>query len=353
MGTTKPVKTCVIGCGDAAQHFHLPWLVKIKNVLPVAVCDSNIELAKKVAAKFHIDKYYGNYEQMIDKESPEVIDICTSPRSHAALSIQAMNMGCHVLIEKPMSASLAEADQMIETANKNNVKLCIIHNQLFSPSILKAISMVTVKGVIGDITGIDSKILTTKNNPGIRDKNHWCHSLPGGPFGEELAHPIYSIMRFVGNIEPVAVYAKKVGNCDWITADELRVILKGQHCLATITSSLNWPKYKSVMDISGTKGNMHVDIRNSAITVCGTYGNSLSSRALENLQQSYSLLAGTTSSTIKMLIGKCHTGHYTLIERFFKAVQDDTMLPVTADEGREVMRVYESVIAKMEKLGNS
>jgi len=350
MGKRKPVRTCVIGCGDAAQHFHLPWLVKIKNALPVAVCDSNIELARKAAAKFHIAKYYGDYAQMIDKESPEVIDICTSPRSHATLSIQAMNSGCHVLIEKPMSASLAEADQMIEVANRNDVKLCIIHNQLFSPSMLKAISMVTAKNVIGDITGIDSKILTTRKNPGIRDKYHWCHSLPGGPFGEELAHPIYSIMGFVGNIEPIAVYASKVGDSDWITADELRVILKGQHCLATITSSLNWPKYKSTMDISGTKGNMHIDIRNSAITLSGTYGNSLSSRAMENLQQSYSLLAGTASSTIKMLVGKCHTGHYNLIERFFKAILDDTRLPVTADEGREVMRVYESVIAKIKIL---
>ncbi|MCD6600302.1 MAG: hypothetical protein J7L19_07055 [Dehalococcoidia bacterium] len=62
-------------------------------------------------------------------------------------------------------------------------------------------------------------------------------------------------------------------------------------------------------------------------------------------QQSYSLLAGTASSTIKMLVGKCHTGHYNLIERFFKAILDDTRLQVTADEGREVMRVYEKIVS--------
>jgi len=286
---------------------------------------------------------------MLEREHPDMVDICTSPKAHAILTIQAMERGGHVLVEKPMASSLEEADEMIAASKENGAKLCIVHNQLFSPAMLKAISMVTAEGIIGDITGIDSKILTTRSNPSILDKNHWCHSLPGGPFGEELAHPIYSIMGFVGNIEPVAVYAKKLSNYDWVLADELRIILEGQNCLATITSSLNWPKYKSIMDISGTKGSMHIDIRNSAITLCGTYGNSLSSRAMENLQQGFSLLAGTASSTIKMLFGKCHTGHYTLIERFIKAVQDDIEPPVTMEEGREVIRVYEQIISELSR----
>jgi len=346
MTAKESLKVGVVGCGQVAQRFHIPSLLKIKNAEAVAVCDRDEELARRVAKRFHISRYYADFSEMLGKEELDMVHICTSPKAHATLSIQAMDAGCHVLVEKPMALSLREADEMVAASKENGVKLCVVHNQLFDPVVLKAKSMVA-EGSIGDLTGIDSKIAFAKDSGGIADKDHWYHKLPGGPFGEELAHPIYLAMAFLGHVEPVAVYTKKLGGYDWVVADELRVILEGENGLATITSSCNWPKTKAIIDVFGTRMNLRIDLWNSTMTTYGIYGHSRPSRALENLRQSLSILAGTTFTTLNMILGRFHTGQYTLIEQFIESIQNDTEPPVTPEEGREVMRVYEGITAQI------
>lgn len=346
MRAKGPLSVGIVGCGAAAQNYHLPYLVKIKNAKVVAVCDMNEGLAKAIAKRFRVGRYYSDFSEMLERENLDMVDVCTSPKAHAILSIQAMDKGCHVLVEKPMALNLEEVDAMVAAAKENEVKLCVIHNQLFDPVVLKARSMVA-EGSIGDLTGIDYKIALPKDSRGLADKNHWYHKLPGGPFGEEIAHAIYIAMAFLGSVEPRVVYTKKLSSHDWVVADELRVILEGHDGLATITSSCNWPKSKAIIDIFGTKKNLHIDLWNSALTTYGIYSPSKPSRALENLQQGFSILAGTTSTTINILLGRFHTGHYTLIERFIQATQDGIEPPVTMEEGREVMRVYEKITAQI------
>lgn len=346
MSAKGPLRVGIVGCGIAAQEYHIPFLLKIKNAQAVAVCDRNEDLARRVAKRFHISRYYADFSKMLEKEKLDMVDVCASPEAHAILSIQAMDAGCHVLVEKPMALSLKEADEMVAASKENGVKLCVVHNQLFDPVMLKARSMVA-EGSIGDLTGIDSKIAMPKDNGGVADKDHWYHKLPGGPFGEELAHPIYLARAFLGHVEPVAVYTKKLSDYDWVIADELRVILEGENGLATITSSCNWPKCKAIIDVFGTKMCLRIDLWNSAMTTYGIYGPSKPSRALENLRQGFSILAGTTSTTLNTVLGRFHTGHYTLIEQFIGAIQNGMEPPVTMEEGREVMKVYEKITAQI------
>ena len=68
----------------------------------------NVEAAKKVAAAHDIPHAYDSVADMIAKEKPDIVDICTPPKTHASIAIDAMHRGCHVLIEKPMAMSVAE-----------------------------------------------------------------------------------------------------------------------------------------------------------------------------------------------------------------------------------------------------
>ncbi|MCK4823043.1 hypothetical protein KA005_45195, partial [bacterium] len=71
------------------------------------------------------------------------------------------------------------------------------------------------------------------------------------------------------------------------------------------------------------------------------------SRALENLNQGFSILANTIFATLSVLSGKFHWGHYNLIQRFIESIQNDTEPPVTGEEGREVVRVLEKITAQI------
>ena len=346
MKLKKPLRVAIVGCGLIGQWHHIPSLLKIRNVELAAVCDNNEDLVEKVAKRFRIGKYYTDFSEMLTKEELGMVDICTPPQTHPNLSIQAMEAGCHVLVEKPMALTTKEADEMVTASKGNQVKLCVVHNKLFEPVMMKARSMVS-QGGIGDLVGINIEDLLPKDVPMVVDKEHWCHKLPGGMLTEMLPHPIYLAVGFLGNLEPVAVHTRKLNDYDWIVADEVRIILEGRKGVGAITFSCSSPKDKVIVNIFGTKRNLRIDLWNSAMTEYGVGGESLPSRALENLSQSLSILTNTIFATLSVISGKFHWGHYNLIQRFIESIQNDTEPPVTGEEGREVVRVLEKVTAQI------
>ena len=346
MGVKEPLRVAVIGCGKIGQWHHIPSLLKIGDAKIVAICDANEDLAREVAKRFNISRYYADFSEMLAREEVDMVDICTPPQTHLALSVQAMETGCHVLVEKPMALNLEEVSEMVVASKRNHVKLCEVHNKLFEPVMMKARAMVS-KGSIGDFVGMDIKELSLTDAALLMNKEHWCHKLPGGIFSETLPHAIYLAAAFLGNLEPVAAQSRKFSGYDWVTADEIRIILKGRKGMGTITYSCNSTKDKVIIDIYGTKKNLRIDLWNSVMTEYGVGTGSRPSRALENLSQSFSILVSSIFTTLSVISGKFHSGHYTLIRGFIESIRNDTEPPVTVEETREVIRTLEKITAQI------
>lgn len=338
----RPLRAGIVGCGAVAQNWHIPALRKSKHTEIVALCDINEDLVKSVARKLDINQYYVDFSEMVKREELNLVNICTPPRTHVTLSIQAMEAACHVLVEKPMAISYKEADCMIVASKRNRVKLCVAHNKLFQLMMRKALYLVS-EDFIGDLIGLDYREGLPRDNNMLMNKYSWHHELPGGVFGEILPHPIYLATAFLGKLEPATVYTRKLGSHDWVIADEVRIIFGGEKGVGTVTVSCNWPKGAATIDIFGTKRNLHVDIHGSLLTSYGLGGDSHFWRALDNLSQSYQQLACTASAAFRTVLGKQPSGHDILIWKFIEAIRDDTQPPVTGDEGREVVRVLEKV----------
>src|SRR5207342_1550427 len=86
---------------------------------------------------------------------PEVIHILTPPEFHCSLALAAMDIGCHVFVEKPMAESVEECDRMIERAREKGVVLSINHSDRFDPVVLQAIQIAR-SGAIGDVLAVHS-----------------------------------------------------------------------------------------------------------------------------------------------------------------------------------------------------
>jgi len=345
----KLLKAGVVGCGFIAQNAHIPSLLKCRNVRLAAICDRNEDLARSVAGKFKIGKYYTDFKQMLDVEKLDVVNVCTSIDTHAALAIQAMEASCHVFTEKPLALNTGDADKMIEVSRKNNVKLGTNHHLLFIPPVQK-IKRILDKGTIGNLVRVEIKqSCPPQDFPIIADPNHWWHKLPGGVFGDTLPHPIYLAREFLGEIEPVAVYPKKMGNLDHMRFDEVQIILEGKNGVGTIISSCNWPSLWMI-DIFGTKKNIHANLHNSVVITYGgktDMGKGIASLyARENLQRSFRILADTFAGGVNFIQGK-HRGIPTGIRKFMESIQNGTEPPVTAEDGREVLRVWEKITSQM------
>ena len=121
------VKIGIIGCGGIANGKHMPSLKKIKNVQMVAFCDVIEERAVKAAEEYGVEgaKVYTDYKELLKDRDIEVVHVCTPNRSHAFISIDAMEAGKHVMCEKTMAKTYKEAKEMLDASERTGMKLTI------------------------------------------------------------------------------------------------------------------------------------------------------------------------------------------------------------------------------------
>ncbi|NLL71135.1 MAG: Gfo/Idh/MocA family oxidoreductase [Epulopiscium sp.] len=129
----KEVRIGIIGCGGIANSKHMPSLAKIKNVKMVAFCDIVEERAQKAVKEFGTPdaKAYKDYHELLKDSSIDVIHVCTPNKSHADITIAALEADKHVMCEKPMAKTAQDARRMLEAAKRTGKKLTIGYQNRF------------------------------------------------------------------------------------------------------------------------------------------------------------------------------------------------------------------------------
>jgi len=123
-------RAAIIGCGSISSN-HISSLTQISSAQIIACCDIVPQKAEEAAERIGCKAYY-DYIEMLDTEKPDVVHICTPHHLHASMAIAAMERGCHVLTEKPMSIKLEDAEKMVAAADKNGVSLGVVFQNRFN-----------------------------------------------------------------------------------------------------------------------------------------------------------------------------------------------------------------------------
>ena len=149
---TDIVKVGIIGCGGIANGKHMPSLSKLPNVVMTAFCDVIPQKAADAAAKYGSKdaKVYGNYRQMLRDKSLDVIHVCTPNKSHGRITVDALMAGKHVMCEKPMAKTAADARLMVQAAKRSGKKLTIGYQNRFRSDSLW-LNKICRNGDLGDI----------------------------------------------------------------------------------------------------------------------------------------------------------------------------------------------------------
>jgi len=137
-------KVGVIGCGGISR-MHANWYRDFPMTEITAIADISEDSLKKFAEEYNVQKTYTDYIEMLEKEKPDIVSVCTRPKQHAEITIEAAKRGVKgILCEKPMAENLGRADEMIKVCEENNVKLAIDHQLRFDAP------YVTAKNLIED-----------------------------------------------------------------------------------------------------------------------------------------------------------------------------------------------------------
>lgn len=132
------MKYAIIGCGRISPN-HIA-AAKANELQIVALCDLVRENARDKQTKFELPdniSIYTDYQEMLQKEQPELVAIATESGKHAAIALDCIEAGCNLIIEKPIALSLKDADAIIAKAEEKKVKVCACHQNRFNKSIQK------------------------------------------------------------------------------------------------------------------------------------------------------------------------------------------------------------------------
>lgn len=149
---SKTYKIAIIGCGGIANGKHMPSLKKVSNVEMVAFCDIVEEKAVTAVDQYGIEgaKVYTDYREVLNDPSIDIVHVCTPNDSHAEIAIAALEAGKHVMCEKPMAKTAAEAQQMVDAVKRTGKKLTIGYNNRFRGD-SQHLKKICESGELGDI----------------------------------------------------------------------------------------------------------------------------------------------------------------------------------------------------------
>lgn len=199
------LKIAIVGCGGIANGKHLPSLSRLKEVELVAFCDIVIERARTAADKYGAPgaQVFEDYRELLKDESIQVVHVCTPNDSHAEIAIAAMEAGKHVMCEKPMAKTAADARRMVEAAKRTGRKLTIGYNNRFRPDSLH-LKQLCEAGELGDIYYAKAHAIRRRAVP------TWGVFLDGekqggGPLIDIGTHALDLTLWLMNNYEPQAV----------------------------------------------------------------------------------------------------------------------------------------------------
>lgn len=344
----KKVRAAIIGSGLIAGKKHIPAFLKLRGKAElVAICDLNLAAAKQVASQFGIPRTYNNIAEMLNTEKPDLVDICTPPKTHARLAIEAMRHGCHVLVEKPMALTVADCDQIVQASEEYGLKVCVGHSDLFYEPFIRGRRMVA-DGAIGRVRGMRI-FLSTPTDYMTSRPEHWAHKLPGGVIGETGPHVAYMTLAFIPRIRTVNVDALKVmNNYPWSSFEDYRINLIGDEAISSATVVYTTDEWAARVEVLGDKGFLMLDLESMNVLHYRRTKLEAIPVGLSLLGESAQLARAFVSNAIRVATNRVRSTHEIIISQFVDSILSGSAPPVSAEEGREAVRVVNMVVENIE-----
>ena len=133
------VSVGVIGLGEVAQIIHLPILESLSERYEIkALCDLSPRLLRVMGERYGVDRLYTKTTELIQQEKLDAVFVLNSDEFHTDSVLAAVESGVHVLVEKPMCLTLAEADEIIRARDEHGVQVMVAYMRRFAPAFIRA-----------------------------------------------------------------------------------------------------------------------------------------------------------------------------------------------------------------------
>ncbi|RLE03298.1 MAG: hypothetical protein DRI99_05070 [Candidatus Aminicenantes bacterium] len=329
----------IIGVGSQAKNVHLPTLNSMEEVEIVGIADINEERVKDISKQYEILNAYTDYRDLLNNDNIDLVLICTPSYLHKKMVVESASAGKHVLVEKPMATTVKDADEMINAAKENDIKLCVVQNYRFFPSVKDTKARIK-KGRIGEIISMHAYMLDFP--PLGAGYSEWrIEGKDSAGVIEDIGPHLIDIVLHLNDSKIEQIYATGgcIGNLDLIDHAQIMIEFEDKS-LATLDLSWMAGAKEIALYIQGTGGLLRCDVRNNHVQEIHQYNT-----PLDDLSSIIRKMRGIVRD---VMTGDYFVGpkkfHKEIIRNFIVSIENNTKSPVTGEEGRKTAVVIESAL---------
>lgn len=365
--STTPLRVAIAGAGFITSRGHIPPLQRHPDTNVVALVDVNAQRAADVAAQFDIPATFTDYDAMLTRIRPDLVIICTPNVFHAPMTLAALEAGAHVLCEKPMALTVADAQAMITTARRTGRVLSIgLHNR-FRPE-MDTLKQLVDAGQLGNIYYGKVTLLRRRGIPGYGSWFTNRDLAGGGALMDIGVHMVDLALWLMGNPKPVSVMGvtysefgpRRRGLGGWgvdaptpttaipdnarFDVDDLAAgLVRFDNC-ATLMVDVSWAGYSGSeerLQLLGTEGGAEVFTPDRA-------------PATQTPLKLYHDLAGRPTETYPVIPAapQGEGAMWQQLSTLVKAIRDNTSLRVTPEQVLDVTKILVG-LQESAKMGRS
>lgn len=329
------INVAIIGTGNISPKHIEAYLKFPERCKIVALVDIYPEKAEAKAKEFNLTdvEIYDSHKALLDKEDLHLVSVCTPPYVHKEISVDFLNHGKNVLVEKPMAASLEECDAMIKAQKESGKLLAVIAQNRFRDSIM-GLKQILDTDLIGKVLSAEVNSLWWRGRCyyDLWWRGTW-EKEGGGCTLNHAVHHIDMINWMMGMPKKVSALVANVGH-DNSEVEDLSVALLeyGNGAIGRITSSLVHHGEKQGLCFQGEKASINAPWEVYAYE-SESNGFPRENPELKNKIEDF-------YKSLKPLEYKEHAGE---IENVLYALENGVQPLITAESGRNTIELITAI----------
>jgi predicted dehydrogenase len=320
----------------------------------VAICDLNEETAREKARSYGIQAYF-DVAELLDSETLDWVHVCTPPQTHLAVATQVLEAGIPTLVEKPVTETIEQFEELAAVADREGVRFSVVHNHKFGLVMRKVLEEIE-SGILGQIRGVDL-LYTGSTEPDVANRGAWNFELLGGEFEEGLPHPLYVGLNAGGlprSDEDVSAQTSLGGEYEMdFGYDSAQVQYVSESGTLCTIKMLSGTKPVRILYVHGTEATLAADlVSQTLVRLDRDYKSSPLARAQNNLDQIVDRVRGTAENVGVVLKDKRagdwetaveRNGSYYQFDQEAEALLTGTEPPVSIPEARWTVKLQEAI----------
>jgi UDP-N-acetyl-2-amino-2-deoxyglucuronate dehydrogenase len=195
-------RVAVIGCGDISS-VHLAAIAAMPDAALVAVCDPDAGRRSAAEAAWRVPGFT-DHRALIERTRPDVVHVCTPHATHAAIAIDALEAGVHVVLEKPLAHTRDEGRRLVEAADRARAGIAVCFQNRYNAPVQAAHELLG-SGSLGPVLGASATVFWHRDAAYYRDRpwrGRWA-TAGGGLLMNQAIHTVDLLQWLLGDVDGV------------------------------------------------------------------------------------------------------------------------------------------------------